>query len=164
MTASDYPGAIDPAAPAIEDDCDFVPANALDYAKNMITAIQGEVGNDPADLTAVGGLDFGTVAALLLALCRIEVGTHTTADTKNGMVVTFTAARFTSPPLVFLQGVSAVEPGQRFIFSPKRVTKDLFVIGSGHLDRATAAGFEVNWLAIQPPMGIERSPDVDDLN
>ena len=160
--SSDYPGALDAAPVVLEDDVDHVPHDGLAYAINQIAAIQGEVGNDPVDFTADGGIDFGTLAALLRMLGRMAVGTATTANTKGGFRVAFPGdARFTQPPIVLLQLVSSTQPARRAHFYPKRITTDGFTIGTSHASRATAAGHDVYWLAVQPPFGLERSPDQD---
>lgn len=162
--SSDYPTALDPAPVELEDNVDPVPYDAIVFAINQAVAIQTEIGTDPVDFTATGGLDFGTLAALLRMLGRMAVGTHTCTDTKGGFRVTFpSASRFTAPPFVILQQVLATEPTQRDHFYPKRITTDGFTLGTGHILRSVAAGSVVYWLAVQAPFGIERAPDADQV-
>lgn len=159
--SSDYPTAVNPQPVALVDGVDAVPANALAYAIAQVAAIQAEIGSDPVDFTANGGPDYGTVGAFLIACSRIEMGQTTTADTNGGYRVDLTANRFTEPPFVFLQLVktSAV---QRDHYHAKRITKDRFTIGSGHLTRAAGAGEVIDWIAIQPAFGLERSTTEDE--
>lgn len=155
--ASTYPATIDPQPVTLEDDVDFVPADALTLAANQLAAIQGEVGNGPVDFTGLGALDYGTVADFLRARCRIEVGEKTLSATVGTYRVAFTSGRFTAPPFVMIQLVQATNPGQYDHFNAKRVTKDGFTVGSGHPNRSGAAGNVVWWCAIQPIFGVEES-------
>lgn len=160
--SSDYPTAIDPQPVTLVDGIDAVPANALAYAIAQIAAIQAEIGSDPVNFTAGGGPDYGTVGAFLIASSRIELGQTTTADSKTGFRVAFTATRFTEPPFVFLQLVNNTGPGQYMRLQAKRITKDGFTIGTGHTTRSAAAGHDIDWIAIQPAFGIERTTEEDE--
>jgi len=153
--ASTYPTATDPALVDVVDDVDYLPADALHFAVNQVAALQSTIGNDPADQTAIGGQDYGTLGALLIALCRVETGTFTLVNSKTGARVSFTAGRFSAPPIVMLQFTTTTEPGVDDVYTAKRVTTDGFVVGSGYTTRSAAAGKTVNWLAFQPPFGIE---------
>jgi len=160
-TSSDFPTAIDPQPVALVDNIDAVPANALAFAISQAIAIQAEIGSDPVDFTTNGGPDYGTVGAFLIACSRIELGQTTTADTKGGFRVALTANRFTEPPFIFLQLVNT-GASQRAHFHAKRITKDGFTIGTGHTTRTAAAGKVIDWIAIQPPFGIERTTEEDE--
>ena len=132
-SSSDYPAAIDPQPATLEDERDFVPSNALDYAVAQLQAIEGELGASPVDFTSIGGVDYGTIASFLLACSRIEMGTHTTADTRTGMRVSFTSGRFTAPPFVMLQLTKSdsTQPGAWEHIWPKRITTKGFTVGTG---------------------------------
>jgi len=153
--ASSYPTSVDPQLVTLVDDVDYLPEDALEVAVNQIAAIQNEVGNDPANFSSIGGPDLGTLGAALLALCRIETGSITLANSKTGARVSFTANRFSSPPIVLLQLESTTEPGIDDVYTAKRVTTSGFVVGSGYTSRSAAAGHLIHWIAIQPPFGIE---------
>jgi hypothetical protein len=163
-TSSDYPAAIDPQPPTLEDERDFVPANALSYAVNQVDAIAGELGTDPVDFTAIGGVDYGTIGAFLLACSRIEMGTITLADSRGGGRVHFTDGRFTAPPFVKIQYYESGtgQPGQYDHYWPKRIRTDGFTVGSGYANRSSTAGKTVWWIAIQPPFGFEQSVEEDE--
>lgn len=167
--ASSYPTAIDPQAVVLEADIDWIPADALQLLMNQVEAIQTELGVDLVDFSSVGGPDFGTLAALLIALCRLEVGQFTTADVKGGFRVTFEVdangnPRFTAPPVVLVQKLSAAgaSPGANSHHRARRVTTTGFTIASGHGSRANAAGLTYDWLAFQPPFGIEQTLEDED--
>ena len=160
--SSDYPTSIDPTAVELVDEVDWITADALAATANSVIAIQNTIGNDPADFTAGGGPDYGTLGAFLHAFARIETGTATPTDTKGGFRVDFTVGRFTAPPVVILQEVQDSEPGQYQKWEAKRVTIEKFTLGSRHDTRSGAAGASVQWIAIQPPFGFERSVDEDE--
>jgi hypothetical protein len=160
---SDYPGAIDPEPPFLRGGMDFVPANALTYAIAQIQAIQGELGNDPTLFTSLGGIHFGTIAAFLLARLRMEGGTETiTGSGKTEFPVTFTAGRFSAPPIVLLcrQYGSSTEPGEYKHYSAKSVTAEGFKIGTSDPPPSTITSVTLQWLAIQGPFGEESAEEV----
>ncbi len=159
---SSYPSAIDPQPVTLVDDIDFVSADALAYAISAIAAIQAELGTSPVDFTAGGALDYGTIGAFLVACSRIELGQTTTADSKTGFRVDFTTNRFTAPPFVFCQLVQASAPGQYMHWHARRITRDGFTLASSHTTRSAAAGHTIDWIAIQPPFGLERTTEEDE--
>lgn len=162
--ASDYPGALDPDLAILEPQVDFVPLDALQWALNVIAAIQGAIGVDATNFTSLGGdaPDYGTIGALLMALFRIESGSATlnTAGSGDYYPVSFTAGRFSAPPFVILQLRNNAEPNQDAIWSAKKITQEGFEIGSGHPVPVTFSGTTIDWLAVQPVFGVEQDIEV----
>jgi len=160
--SSDYPTAVDPTPETLVDEVDWLTADALTATINSIVAVETALGTDPADFTAGGGPDYGSVGAFLHAFARVEVGEETTTDAAGGFRVDFTSGRFTAPPFVFCQVVLDSEPGPYNRFFAKRITKDGFTLGSRHDTRTNASGKVVQWIAVQPPFGFERSTEEDE--
>ena len=103
---STFPASDDAFAAVVEATTAYT-ANLPNEVAAALVAIQIQLGVNPSDLTAnganIGGTDHGTVGALLLARARWEVGSDTFAGGGgSSKAVTFTNARFTSAPKVFL--------------------------------------------------------------
>lgn len=150
--SSAYPGALDPTPVVLENEVDFIPLDALKFVLSMISAIQGEVGNDPVRFVSQGAFDYGTIAAFMLALCRVETGEHATLGLN--FRVDFTANRFTKPPIVLIQEKKASSPGGNSVYNALDVTTDGFRVGSGHATK-TLANVTVWWMAIEVPFALE---------
>ncbi|KAA3609376.1 MAG: hypothetical protein DWQ01_08570 [Planctomycetota bacterium] len=156
---SDYPTAIDRLPVTLEDEVDHVPADALSYLASMIEALQTEIGLDPVRFQDMGGFDFATIAAFILARTRIESGTQVT-HTQGDFRVHFTEGRFTEPPFVAISNVMATSPGIHATLNPKKINREGFTIGTGHQNLAgilDPSPLTILWVAIQPPFGIEQT-------
>lgn len=155
---SDYPGALDPPPVKLLEGMDYVPANALQLLVSQIAAVQGEVGNDPTLLTSLGAPHFGAIAALKLALLRVEGGTVTlNGSGKTEFPVAFTPGRFSAPPFVVVEREvsSSQEPTAYGNYEPKNVTSKGFDVGTSNPVPTTLTNVTVMWFAIQSPFGVE---------
>jgi len=108
---SSYPSATDSFATISESTSAFT-ANTLNEIASAIDAVQAQLGPHPSNLTSTGltslgyTTDFGTVAAMLQAFIRWEIGEIVFSGSNNSTTGTFVATggttRFSSAPKVFL--------------------------------------------------------------
>lgn len=152
MSVSDYPGAIDRTPVVLLDDHDYLPLDAVETVKESITAVQTELGTEPASFTSYGGKPFGTLAGLLRVLFAIEIGTTSFSKTAAKKRVTFGTV-FDRPPIVLIQADVATTGYQAEIYA-KDVDKEGFYIGWSEA-ASMPSTINTQWLAIVPPFNAE---------
>lgn len=154
---STFPASDDAFAAVVEATTAYT-ANLPNEVAAAVAAIQIQLGVNPSDLTAtganIGGTDHATVGALLLARARWEVGSDTFALSATSKAVTFTNARFTSAPKVFLMpersGGAAPSGDDGFAVSGHTTSGfTAYRNGAGGSPNTTAQVFK--YLAIQWP-------------
>lgn len=103
MEGSTYPTAVDAFA-TMNLGTTPLDANLVNEVMAALTATQMVVGANPADQSAIYGVNgnFADVAAALSARMQLEVGSFTHAAANASESVSFAAARFTDTPVVFL--------------------------------------------------------------
>lgn len=166
--ASVYPGAIDTQPTVLTDASGIIDVADLVSILEMITAIQTEIGTEPANFEGAGGLDFKTLGEFLQQRFRMEVGRKVMPSTSfkaDEARITFTADRFDGPPIVLCQAEEHSDPGtgeaesKNYVMA-NNITKEGFTIG---WSRATSGGefrwqeradHIVRWIAFSPLHGI----------
>jgi len=181
--ASNYPTAVDPEVPTLRDDIDTFRSNGLQHIADMAIAVQGQMGVDMGLVSSLGGAftKFGNLAQVMIALGRFETATKSfTYDPDNvkeamGQVaatVNFSFGRFTIPPMVICQTISAVQdpdtsgpttPSEQGFreskIFPVNITKSSFGVAMSQraCSQASSAGsgiaIKFHWLAFEPPFG-----------
>ena len=160
--ASDYPTAIDPALPEIVNRFDALTPDVLQHVIDMLEAVQTGLGNRPGDLTALaGGQDLGSVASALFQLSRVQTGhfgpsTITSEEDLDAVKVDFDN-RFSIPPFVFIQCQQPLSVTQVPRLTPRNVRTGDFQIATVRwsLTSTYSYSLEFDWLAIEPPFGLE---------
>jgi len=103
--------------PSLDDTFNSFTEATLDLAGNLpneiaeaIMATELSLGTTPRDLSSIASTTFADVAALLLARSRFEIGQFTHPASTIRYSVTFSHARFTVAPKVFLVVNGQQEP------------------------------------------------------
>lgn len=157
-TDSEYPAAIDPEPVTLRGGHDFLTLSALQWALAAVTKIQNEVGFDPTLFTGIGAIHYGLISTFMESLFRIEGGTaNVNGNNADIYPVTFTADRFTAPPMVVCQykSLTSVEPTPYGKYNAKNITKEGFELGSHYTGTHLFTNEKVYWIAFQAPFGIE---------
>lgn len=161
--SSEYPTAIDPELPRLRGQLDMVTPDVLDHVADMLKAVQTGLGNRPADLSELdGGLDFGTLTEAIFQLSRVQTGRYGPSsiadeDDLAAVKVNFDN-RFSIPPFVFIQIIRPRNGSNQIPrFLPRNVEESSFQVATERWALTTAYTYnlEFDWLAIEPPFGVE---------
>lgn len=157
---STYPAAIDAQPPFLADDHDFIPMDAVSYLINQLSAVQGEIGADAVNFSAMGGSasDYSSLAAFYGALFRYEGDAPQVTAASSAAIVSipFTTGRFTEPPFVMVTGINNAAPGPNNYFEAKNVTTTGFELGDAKHGAGWGGAKYICWIAIQPIWGLEQ--------
>ncbi len=160
MYGSGYPSAQDAVGSytTVTEGVTAFTANLPNEIAAALEAVQVMLGSNPSDLSStgadIGGTDHTTVAALILARARWEIGSDTFTASAISKAVTFTTSRFSSAPKVFLmpQRSNSAAPSGDDAFSVGGTTTSGFTAyrnNTGGSPNTSAQTFK--YLAIQWP-------------